>query len=383
MTLSFTELSRYDRYAHALEYGHQGETRTMLHQAAELPETGNDSVTEWLAARLKLPLPNRNWPPVINAQSLGWQQYYQGNLPAAATTFTQAWQRIQNGEDHYGFRPDVALGLGKVYTRTGHWQAARDWLLLFLAEARRSDDLFAVTQGYGALGELFLRADQGKPALACLSTAFHILPPGSGQQSRQLNYLASALIRNREWLRAESLLMTGLQNARAMLAAGMDTQEATGSVWHALARLQFLELARHPDNPVEIPWQGQDGEKNPPPVAQGLLAAGRALCAWRRGDRATSITRLEEAERFLQPTLPMEHAWARRLRGMLEESGVHVSPRVLELTALEPLPAPTAPGVLDRTWQAVPLRAGNGFASLAARDTPLGELAHGWRLFFL
>lgn len=380
------QLSRYDRYSRALEYGHQGDIRALLREAQAASGSG-DLLTEWLAVRLKQPLAGRHWPAVITAQSLGWQAYYRGDLLSAAAFFEDAWRQISAGEPHYGFRPDVALGLGKVYTRTGHWRSARDWILVFLADARRTGDLFAVTQGYGALGELFLRADQGQPALACLNIAFHVLPAGSGQQSRQLNYLASALMRNREWLRAESLLMTGLQNARAMLSAGIDSQEAAASIWHALARLQFLDLERHPDRPPESRRRGAEDitslQAAVAPVAQGMLAAGQSLDAWRRGRIEEAVNRLESAAGQLGQGFPMEHAWVMRLLGALTGGNADCPEDARRLMALTPLPAPAPEGVLDLTWRHILLGPENGFAALASPDTDAGRLACCWRLFFL
>lgn len=88
---------------------------------------------------------------------------------------------------------DSSLGMAKAYTRTGHWQLAKAWCLYYLALARRFLCHFDVAKGYGALAEIFLRANTPKEALGRFQMAYHFMPLQSGQKARQYNFMASAL----------------------------------------------------------------------------------------------------------------------------------------------------------------------------------------------
>lgn len=396
-TQTFEQLARYDRHAHALEYGHQGHTREMLLRSQATAH--QQPVNDWLAARLKHDWPLAavaEWPSIMADQWHGWQAYYRGEYDVAADYFTSAWYSVDAGVNDLGFRRDVILGLGKVYTRTGHWQAARGWLILYLAESRQQVELFSVTQGYGALGELLLRAGHAQEALACLNTAFHILPQGSGQQSRQLNYLASALIRNNEWQRAESLLKTSIQNSRDMLGRDGAAQEARSSIYHALARLQFLELERHGADArdvVEV-WcqslklnlnlhEGAADQQGFLAVAQGFLAVGRALRFAALGLDAAAHEQLIYAERCFGQQYPMESTWAAQLAHLLANVAPQCCPEVRRLIALDALQAPESPGVLDVCWQQPELSSDNGFTGLLNSHVTFAALSAQWRIFFL
>ncbi len=383
--LSFADLYQYDCHMHLLEYGHQSDTRQMLKQ-----NPNSTVVNDWLAAKLKSNKPlssAQQWPKVMTAQWQGWQNYYLGHYANAAIHFAKGWQLIQQGEAELGFKKDIALGLGKVYTRTGHWHSAREWLLLFLAESRQAGDLFGATQGYGAIGELLLRANHPQEALACFNIAFHTLPVGSGQQSKQLNYLASALMRNNEWLRADTLLKTSIQNARDMLGRHGATQEASDSIHHALARLQFLELARHGHNAQDVVdiWGNtlRINTLKTTPIAQGLLAVGRALCCLNLQQHNEALTYLAHAQNHLKSMYPMEHGWAVQLTQCLTGQPMLVLDNIQQLIQLEPLVAPCYGNILDHTWHNPVLPYTNGFAELINPHATLNTLRQQWRIFFL
>lgn len=390
INVNFEQLSRYDHHAHALEYGHQGRTRVLLSQAIV---TNDEPINDWLAAKLKHRWPLSSvsqWPSVMAEQWHGWQAYYQGSYAQSAQHFTNAWRAIEQGEADLGFVSDIALGLGKVYTRTGHWQVARCWLIYSLAEARRQSDLFNVTQGYGALGELLLRAGHPQEALACFNTAFHVLPTGSGQQSKQLNYLASALIRNRAWLRAESLLKTSIQNAKDMAGREGANQEASDSIHHALARLQFLELARHREDLTRAPDVLADwGEKLNvnrllrTPVAEGFLAVGRALRCEALNQTETAVTLLAQAQQQFGQQFPMEHYWAERLSQQLLGQPFVVGEYMTQLLALAVIAPPNSHSVLDDTWQRPAIATSNGFLALTEFNASFLALSQHWQIFFL
>jgi tetratricopeptide (TPR) repeat protein len=390
INLNFEQLSHYDHHAHALEYGHQGPTRSLLAQAKV---TNNQPVNDWLAAKLKhkWPLSSVNqWPPVMAQQWHGWQAYYQGSYAQSAQHFTRAWDLVAQGEAELGFISDIALGLGKVYTRTGHWQAARRWLIYCLSEARCQNNLFNVTQGYGALGELLLRAGHPQEALACFNTAFHVLPTGSGQQSKQLNYLSSALIRNNAWLRAESLIKTSIQNAKDMAGREGASQEASDSIHHALARLQFLELARHQSDITHAPDVLVDwGEKLNintllrTPVAEGFLAVGRALRCEALNQTENALMLLAQAQQHFNQQFPMEHYWAERLLQRLLGQPFVVCEKITQLMTLAVITPPSNSSVLDETWQRPNIANSNGFAALIEPKNSFLAFSQQWQLFFL
>lgn len=358
-------MAHHEHHLQSLFAGCQQASRQWLHhEAATDPEFAT-----WLRLRLRMPLPAAaatTLPSGVRQQAQGWQLYYQGHYCRAAEQFQRAWEAA--GAHH---RPthetmDGALGLGKVYTRTGHWRHARGWILHALSQARARHDVFSITEGYGALGELLLRAGHAQAAQACMSQAFQLLPPGSGQQARQLNYLASTLMRNADAsLRARSLLMTALH-------MGHDQGDAD-SVWHALARLQFLQLQDD---------DGQDGDllqdmalylpERRTPVACGLFQIGRALWLARQGSRAAAQSCLEQALSDLGTTLPLEALWARRLHAALCGQPCSPQPALRTWADVVPIAPPASLHVLDMTWAQLPLPQANGFAALLQ---PLGDLA--------
>lgn len=322
-------------------------------------------------------------PSELQHALAAWASYYQGNYPEASRLFLLA---IDAHTQVCGTQSlaDAALGMGKVYTRTGHWQAARDWLLHALYLHRQDERLFGLVQGYGALAELFLRAGQSQAAHACMSTAFHLLPAGSGQQARQLNYLASTLMRTGAWLRAESLLMTSLHMAR-------DANDHD-SVWHALARLQFLALDRAQENdlPDVLLAMQRVVPDQPTPVAQAFLHIGRSIRFWRCHDREAARQAACMALEALESpaaTLPFERRWANCLLAAIDaRAGIvgsvePVDPVLVASLALAPARAPAVSSVVDLTWAQLPLPGQNGFECLLEAPSSF-EAVVSWRSRF-
>lgn len=354
-------LARQDCHLQRLVHGQQAFSRQWVEEHGD----EDPALAAWLSAQLKLPdQPGylTQAPPALRLPWEGWLAYYRGDYPDAAAFFCQAWDATELAADEASLAAaDVALGFGKVYTRSGHWEAARAWLLLSLQLCRDHHRLFGLVQGYGALGELFLRAGQSQAAHAAMSTAFHLLPPGSGQQPRQLNYLASTLMRTGAMLRAQSLLMTSLHMAH-------DAGDAD-SVWHALARLQFLAIAHEGAAAPDV--QETLGAYVPArvtPVAASFLHVGRAHRYWSRGDTTAARACLHrglEALGSQGQALPCEQTWVERLIVALEGDGQTLpTSRPTGLLDLEPCLAPAVEGVVDRTWAGLPLLDDNGFAWL-------------------
>lgn len=310
----------------------------------------------WLRAALNQPLNHASepncLPPLQAIRWRGWLSYFQGNYAAAGEQFIKGLEYLaQHSETATSqlLKGRLALGLAKVYTRTGHWQSARGWMLHSLDLARQSNSLLDTVKGYGALGELLLRGGYPRDALFCLGTARELLPAGAAERTRQWNYLASALMRlntERDQLAAESLLMSAYYLA-------MDSADLTSAI-HALARLQFLELDRGQDRDIlalvkrsdaafeqASPQSAQDG------VPQGFLAIGRAFAAWRRGERSKAEQLAEHASHYLRHA-QAEQRWAKALYRQLEGATVPDEPAAESFIPLISAPQPVT--VLDSHW---------------------------------
>lgn len=377
MTCDFQHLNRLDGF---LQYLLLGQHQSVSDAIQSLPT--NDPVAIWLRLVLRQGLPTSvesALPSHYAEQWRGWRAYYGGNYRLSAQHFSQAWMALDNASITLG-KADVALGLGKVYTRTGHWQAARDWLLLSLAVARQQNRLFDIVQGYGALGELLLRGGHPQSAYTCLSNAYHILPPGSGQRPRQLNYLASALLRCGETLRAESLLMTSLHLA-------YDSND-NDSVWHALARLQFLRLnegltQKTPIEDITEALEGYVPSSENTPIALGFLRLGQAVLEYRRGNRVAALSKIQSAKQFFGTPFSYEYWWALKWEAFLTDGMAVVDETSLELLQLEPLLPPPQQVVLDLSWQRLKLPKDNGFMPLTRESLETESLMAIRYLFFI
>ena len=366
----YQSLDHHDQHLQRLIHGQQAFSLEWVRANSDT----HPQLAAWLAAHLRMsdvPALLDQVPEVQRLTWKAWIEYYRSNYMAAAVLFSEAWARVT---PESLVRAEIALGLGKVYTRSGHWQEARNWILQSLAFNREAERLFGMVQGYGALGELMLRGDQPQAAHACMSTAYHMLPPGSGQQSRQLNYLASSLMRTGAFLRAESLLMSSLHMA---LDAGDDE-----SVWHALARLQFLAIDRLSEDSVcDVTLKMKPYlPAKPSPVAASFLHAGRGIYYRRQGG-------LDEARECLQLALELvrgftcEQQWIQGLIETIDGKRTQPCPAVTGLLCLEPVQASGQGGVVDRTWAEIPLPDDNGFACLLTQTDSFEEVC-AWRSRF-
>ncbi|MDP4559159.1 hypothetical protein Q9247_15915 [Halomonas meridiana] len=349
-------LALHDYHLQALVHGHDQEAMRWLNDENDSPP----ALRDWLAWQLQLPLSPETLPVAHGKTWLGWHNYYCGHFSTAADCLYDAFLSIDGSPESQHLLCTAALGLGKVYTRTGHWQAARAWLLLALSTARKADRPFDILRGYGALGELLLRAGHTKEAHACISASYHLLPPGKGQQAKQLNYLATALMRSKEYLRAESLLMSARFMAR-------DSHDHASRL-HALARLQFLRWDKQgADNGHILDELSEKLPTTPTPVAAGFIYLGQALRGWQTdvsSSRSAVRCALQQASEYFGPTLPMESAWVSQLLHQLDDRPLAPSAAVSLCLALMPYLPPESTIVLDRTWQQLPISDKNGFAWL-------------------
>lgn len=376
MVRDFNQLAKLDRFQ---QYLLSGQHQVVLDALQSMPI--NDPVGIWLRMHLRQDLTAQieaELPIHYAEQWRGWCAYYQGAYAQAAGHFIKAWK--MSSDSLLVEQADVALGLGKVYTRTGHWRAAREWLLTALAIGRDQNRLFDIVQGYGALGELLLRGGHPQAAYTCFSASYHILPPGSGQRPRQLNYLASALLRCGEILRAESLLMTSIHLAH--------DNDDSDSIWHALARLQFLRLDDkcNPKGYVEdiaVAHQCYIPASNNNSIAIGFLHMGQALAAYQRGLHPEAVSKVQLAKPQFETRFPFEHWWALQFEAFLMHDQTVTNDASLKLMQLAPILPPPTQIVLDASWQQLNLPVANGFMPLANASHDAESLQALRYLFFI
>ncbi len=381
-SLDFEQLYEYEKHQNLLVMGHLDHSKLWLrHQKS----TDNSSINNWLAAKLKYDWPEEQvaiWPIAMQQQWYGWRAYYNGQYLLAHQHFTQAWQT--HSQSNLGFERSIALGFAKVYTRTGYWAYAKQWNLYFLKLAKKHHDLFDIAQGYGALGELFLRANLKQQAMACFNIAFHMLPSGSGQQSKQLNFLASALARNQEWLRAEALLKTSIQHAKDRLDNPKSQLEESNSINHSLARLAFLQLARYQSEQYAIEdYSFNHSKLTPTPVAQGFLAMASAFKAiFVSKNHQQALINAQQAQQYFTQ-LPVEEAWATKLICSLGATAWHANKLQELLSKIKPVSPPAFHSVSDKIWDNTLLDFDNGFASLLNNQLEIDAVYDCWQLFFI
>ena len=329
--------------------------------------------------QLKLTLPTANF---LSLQ--GWQAYYQHQYLIAHQYFSE----IIDQDDWQQYATDTALGMAKIYTRTGHWQSAQDWCLYYLTLARKNLSHFDIAKGYGALAEIFLRANYPNEALACFQTAYHLMPIGHGQQARQYNFMASVLIRHKEWLRAETLLHTSRQISRNSLRLNQKNQDAHVSFLHSSMRLCYLNIMRYGEydsiltDDFKVDYMDGVNKKS------GLSALPIGMIHMAIGchslnQKNTAKVQFELAMQCFTQQVPMEYQWALRLYTMCNEQAA--APRVSgidQIFALQPYAVPQFDTVMDLTWRKVQLN-NQGFAALVKEQLTVQQLADLWKLFFI
>lgn len=380
--LDFEQLYEYEKHQNLLAMGHLGYSKQWLNHQKD---TNNSSISNWLAAKLKHDWPAEyveKWPTAMQQQWHGWRAYYSGQYLLAHQHFTQAWQSIH--QPSLGFESSIALGLAKVYTRAGYWSNAKQWNLYFLKLAKKHHDLFDISQGYGALGELFLRANFKQQAMACFNIAFHMLPSGSGQQSKQLNFLASALARNQEWLRAEALLKTSLQHAKDRLDNPQNQSEASDSINHSLARLAFLHLARYQsERHNSKDYLFNNSKLTPTPVAQGFLAMANAFkFVFVIKNHQQALIYAQQAQQYFS-RFPVEEAWAKKLVCALTGSAWQADTLQQLILNITPIQPPSFDMVSDKIWGDTRINDDNGFTSLLNDQVDIDAVYDCWKLFFI
>lgn len=280
-----------------------------------------------------------------------WLAYNRGQLEQANVLFASCHAGLDQLQDA-ALAIDAGLGLGRLYTRSGYFATARDWLLYAANLSRLHDRLYDTVRSFGALGDLFVRAGHNQQALFCLNTAHQLLPPGAGERSRQMNYLATALMRlntSRDQTAAEELLMQSYYLAQ-------DTGDMT-SILHSMARLQFLYLDRQqPDVDVCQLLQFQpdrQAEHSMQHIPLGFLAMGRALAAMQLAHHELAAALAKQACEYLK-NHPAEYYWALSLHSLLLNDKTQLPG--LKLSKLHLHAAPLRSSVINQQWHDLSLQ---------------------------
>lgn len=285
-----------------------------------LDSVQDESLKQWLSylSKKKQSLESIRQLPAPYADCwLAWLAYNQGELEKAISLFNNSFKALNRHQDA-GLAVDVSLGLGRLYTRAGYFDCARGWLLYAGDVARQHDRLYDTVRSFGALGDLLVRAGYPQQALFCLNTAQQLLPPGAGERSRQMNYLATVLMRLGEptdWATAEDLLMQSYYLAK-------DTQDVT-SMLHSLARLQFLYLDKGQIKEdicqlLDFP-QDYHAQHALHYIPLGLFALGRSLAAMQDKRHEYAIKLAGQACEYLKNHRE-EYYWALSLSHFLQEN---------------------------------------------------------------
>jgi len=163
------------------------------------------------------------YPPVLAA----WNAFYECKWTESLRLFTSA---ISDDSS----QALAALGIGRIATRCGEWEVARQWLLFAILESRRKYDDFLLMQCHGAMGELMLRTLHYHESLQHMQLAYALCPAGYPQRQRQHTYLGMPLARLGKCQVAEGYYMNAYYLA-------MDQHDHV-SAMHAIARRAALVL---------------------------------------------------------------------------------------------------------------------------------------------
>lgn len=325
-------------------------------------------------------------PKSVQYKLKAWQAFYEQDYAQAQKTFALAMQEPDWQQDALS----SSLGMAKVYTRTGHWQLAQKWCLFYLRLARQSLGHFEIAKGYGALAEIFLRAGRSKESLACFQLAYHLMPLQSGQKARQYNYMASALLRHGEFLRAEALLYSGYKEAERALQS--DSQDGLIGVLHSQMRMAFLYLLQGKTNVVilqdRLVKNSQISIKEIQlPTAMTHAAMGIKLL--QQNDFSQAGICFKTAMSVLTSRFLLEYLWISRLYqfcqsklGLDEQDDLAVIQQIEQLLMIQQIYPPEDCLVVDKTWQSVELPE-QGFDQLLNSNLGQDKLIDLWKLFFI
>ncbi|WP_201583300.1 tetratricopeptide repeat protein [Psychrobacter jeotgali] len=377
-----------DAIAHASRLHQAGLDDELQRYYHQLTGDGIDEIRPWLSQLLlrSAQYDADSLPDSVYQRCEGWRAYFQGQYIKAYEYFQHSiadsdWQR-------YAY--DAALGMAKVYTRSGQWQLAQDWALYYLSLARSLRDDFGLTKGYGALAEIYLRGDQPRAALACFQIANQLMPLGQGQLDKQYNFLASALMRNGEWLRAETLLRNSIKMSTDKLGINPEDMSAKISYLHSWSRLSYLHLERQQDICLPERVKMLLSELTHPAlfVPAGFVLSALAIQAIRYQQYHFANDYLASSLSAFGKSAAMEYQWVLRLQQALSADTAHAQTESTsyapcqQLLELSPIAAPDISIVVDNTWANIELD-NAGYQPLITEQESLESLTEMWRLFFI
>jgi len=375
----------FDAISHATRLHQAGLDHELQAFINQLSGEGVSEIKPWLSQLLlkSASYDEGSLPTSVYQRCEGWRAYFQGH-------YVEAYDRFQdsiNTVDWQQYAYDAALGIAKVYTRSGHWQAAQQWALYHLSVVRALRDDFGLTKGYGALAEIYLRGNQPQAALACFQVANQLMPLGQGQLDKQYNFIASALMRNGEGLRAETLLRNSVKMSTDKLDINPDDMSAKISYLHSWSRLSYLYLELEQDLQLPDTVKTLLNECSHPAlyVPAGFVLSALAIQAIRAGHNDKAIDYLSSAQTAFSHSAAMEYQWVLRLIdslvGRLNSDFVR-HPNCQELLDIQPLESPAMDIVVDKTWANVTLD-NAGYQPLVAGQDSIEDLIQMWKLFFI
>lgn len=253
-----------------------------------------------------------------------WQFYHKGQYKNAFEQFLAVLDSEQKNT-LVSLSIDAALGICRIYTRIGHWHHARLWGVYALQQCRVANRLFDISRCFNALGDLLCRAGHLQLAHIYLTSSSNVLPQGSVHKARHLNNVAITLMRQQATVRAEAILMNSLYLAK-------DTQDHA-SLWHALARLQWLYIDMAPDiKVIERFATILPGKETP--IALAYIDVALAILALRVKDENLAKFALVSAAQRTSNSLPIESAWFTRSMGAAVPTSLQV---LLDLPCVYPI----------------------------------------------
>lgn len=407
-----------------------GKTHEIDEYVATLSEPWQEKLTPWLQ---HVVLHNQQYdqpdqhisyiadvlPKAEQSRQAGWRCYFQHQYVQAFDHFAKALTEASWQQD----ATDTALGMAKVYTRTGHWQLAKSWCIYYLQLARKQLSHYDIAKGYGALAEVFLRAGRAKESLACFQLCYHLMPLGNAQQPRQYNFMASALSRNHENFRAQILLHTSKQLVSRVLD-DPNKVSAKVSFYHSHMRLLYISLLQddladsqasqqsisaflqenlslYDDVLAEYTHILQNNASPALRVPIGMMLVAFAYAHWISKKHQT--TELLGKAFVCFDNMPVEKIWVYRLYDAIRKQQEPVSAsqqqtdvkhpfhqnnhdqlatqltHFFDITQIQP---PTYQSVFDKSWDDITLT-NQGFADLSLADLSPKDTMHICYRFFI